>query len=87
MASEMEKITEGYHCQPPVLIAIIDCNLRRHMVVEQNGVHFKDELPFLFYSGRCNNYNEKNVLFCAGTETGNECWHLADDNFIQFVHR
>ena len=56
------------------------------MLVEQNGVHVKDELPFLFYSGRCNNYNGQHVLFCAGTEAGNECWHLADENFTQFVH-
>ena len=56
------------------------------MIVQSDGVHSKDELPFPFYSGRCNNYNGENVLFCAGTEIGNECWHLADGNFTQVVH-
>ena len=56
------------------------------MVVQSDGVHRKDELPFIFYSGRCENYDGQSVLFCAGTETGNECWHLINNNFTQFVH-
>ena len=63
-----------------------DFYFRRHMVVESDGVHSKDELPFIFYSGRCNNYNGQNVLFCAGTEIGNECWHLDNDIFTQIGH-